>query len=149
MIRLAQVADAPQLQRICEQALGYPASLELVEQQLLKLLQDRDHHMIFVATKGCDGTGQVLGFVHAQRYETFYAESGVNILALAVLPTHHHLGIGRALMAKIEHLASQKGLAFVRLNSGSQRKQAHHFYQRLGYRSDKLQKRFLKELPMD
>ena len=40
--------------------------------------------------------------------------------------------------------AKSKHSAFIRLNSASHRKEAHLFYERIGYEGNKTQKRFLK-----
>ena len=42
-----------------------------------------------------------------------------------------------------------KEFAFIRANSGSKRIEAHEVYRRLGFDSEKEQKRFLKKINMD
>lgn len=93
-----------------------------------------------------DETGQVSGYIHAQVYESLYSNRGYNILGLAVLSAYQGQGIGSKLLKAVERLAIEKGLSFIRLNSAEHRKQAHRFYEYLGYESDKLQYRFIKHL---
>ncbi|WEM60487.1 GNAT family N-acetyltransferase [Streptococcus parauberis] len=81
-----------------------------------------------------------------QLYQTTYAPTVYNILGLAVLPDYQRRGIGGQLMRAIEEIAKKNNINYIRLNSGNSRKEAHAFYQHLGYKSDKIQKRFLKEL---
>ena len=47
-------------------------------------------------------------------------------------------------MERIEALAQTHNYAFIRLSSASHRKEAHAFYERIGYEGNRTQKRFLK-----
>ena len=91
-----------------------------------------------------DQTGHILGYVEAEVYESLYSDAGLNILGLAVFPSAQGRGIGRQLMERVEDLAKSKHYAFIRLNSASHRKEAHIFYEHIGYEGNKTQKRFLK-----
>ncbi|WP_443255815.1 GNAT family N-acetyltransferase [Streptococcus sp. S784/96/1] len=85
-------------------------------------------------------------YVQAQIYEAIYSERGLNVLGLAVSLAHQGQGIGRLLMEELERQALEADLAFIRLNSGSHRLEAHAFYRKIGYNGDKTQVRFIKEL---
>ena len=99
-------------------------------------------HFCFVHEE--DQTGKILGYVEAEVYESLYSDAGLNILGLAVFPSAQGHGIGRQLMERVEELAKSRHSAFIRLNSGSHRKEAHIFYEHIGYEGNKTQKRFLK-----
>lgn len=141
-LRRLTVADAPQVQLISKEALGYDFPLEGTKRQLARCLAN-DSHFLIGAT---DEKDQVIGYVQAQIYESIYSDRGLNVLGLAVAPTYQGTGIGKRLMQELEKQAKAARLAFIRLNSGSQRKEAHAFYQKAGYNGDKTQVRFLKEL---
>ena len=131
MIRTVQVKDAGQIRDLCHQSLGYDSTLEKVAAQIDKFnLPDSDHFCF--------------GYVEAEVYESLYSDAGLNILGLAVFPSAQGRGIGRQLMERVEELAKSKHYAFIRLNSASHRKEAHLFYERIGYEGNKTQKRFLK-----
>lgn len=49
-------------------------------------------------------------------------------------------------MTGVEEEAKRRGISAIRLNSAEYRVEAHRFYERIGYHSDKMQKRFLKIL---
>ncbi len=49
-------------------------------------------------------------------------------------------------MEELERQALEADLAFIRLNSGSHRLEAHAFYRKIGYNGDKTQVRFIKKL---
>ena len=142
MIRIVQVKDAGQIRDLCHQALGYNSTLETVATQIEKFNLPDSDHFCFVCEE--DQTGHILGYVEAEVYESLYSDAGLNILGLAVFPSAQGRGIGRQLMERVEDLAKSKHYAFIRLNSASHRKEAHVFYERIGYEGNKTQKRFLK-----
>lgn len=142
MIRTVQVRDASQIRDLCHQALGYDSTLEKVAAQIDKFNQPDSGHFCFVYEE--DQTGNILGYVEAEVYESLYSDAGLNILGLAVFPSAQGRGIGRQLMERVEDLAKSRHYAFIRLNSASHRKEAHVFYEHIGYEGNKTQKRFLK-----
>ena len=142
MIRSVQVKDAGQIRDLCHQALGYDSTLEKVAAQIDNFNQPDSGHFCFVYEEG--QTGHILGYVEAEVYESLYSDAGLNILGLAVFPSDQGRGIGCQLMERVEELAKSKHYAFIRLNSASHRKEAHLFYERIGYEGNKTQKRFLK-----
>lgn len=142
MIRTVQVKDAPQIRDLCHQALGYNSTLEKIATQIDKFNQPDSGHFCFVYEE--DQTGHILGYVEAEAYESIYSDPGLNVLGLAVFPFAQGRGIGRQLMEQVEELAKNRHYTFIRLNSASHRKEAHVFYERIGYEGNKTQKRFLK-----
>lgn len=144
MIRKIKMEDAEAIQRICEVSLGYSVSIETVMSQIQKLSEDVKHHYIYVYED--EELQKVVGFVHAEVYESLYSYAGLNILGLAVLPEFQGKGIGRELMHYLEVNAKNDSVSFVRLNSADYRLEAHKFYESIGYVCDKTQKRFMKRL---
>ena len=86
----------------------------------------------------------LLGYIHAEVYESLYSKAGFNILALAVLPQAQGQGIGKSLLQGLEQEAKRRGYGFIRLNSADHRLGAHAFYEKVGYTCDKVQKRFIR-----
>ena len=144
MIRNIKIEDAETIQRICNISLGYSVSIETVMRQIQKLSEDVNHHYIYVYED--EKLQKVVGFVHAEVYESLYSYSGLNILGLAVLPEFQGKGIGKELMYYLEVNAKNDSVLFVRLNSADYRVEAHKFYESIGYVCDKTQKRFIKRL---
>ncbi|MFS9024643.1 GNAT family N-acetyltransferase [Streptococcus koreensis] len=142
MIRTVQVKDAGQIRDLCHQALEYDSTLEKVAAQIDKFNEPDSGHFCFVYED--DQTGNILGYVEAEAYESIYSDPGLNVLGLAVFPSAQGCGIGRQLMERIEALAQKHNYAFIRLSSASHRKEAHVFYERIGYEGNRTQKRFLK-----
>ncbi|MBK0348720.1 hypothetical protein JDW15_08835 [Aerococcaceae bacterium zg-ZJ1578] len=73
IIRPIQVSDAPVIQKINAMELGYTILLEQMEERIVALLQESNHHYLFVA----EIDNQVVGYVHAQRYDSLLAECGL------------------------------------------------------------------------
>lgn len=144
MIRKIKIEDAEAVQRLCNISLGYSVSVEIVMRQIQKLLEDVNHHYVYVYED--EELHKVVGFVHAEVYESLYSYAGLNILGLAVLPEFQGKGIGRELMHHLELKAKDDSVTFVRLNSADYRVEAHKFYESIGYVCDKTQKRFIKKL---
>lgn len=140
MIREANVNDYIDIQKICQDDLGYNCSVDLVKERLENL--DSNRERVFVA----DIDGRVVGYVHAEKYNTLYFESMVNIQGLAVSKAYRRNGCGKALMKAVETWAKECGIQFVRLNSGMTRTEGHKFYRSIGYDNEKEQIRFMKKL---
>lgn len=144
LLRRMNLEDASTLVTINTSQLGYEASLPDTLNRMNKLLGDAKHHYFLVYEDS--NSKKVAGYVHAECYESLYAEPMFNILALAVANEYKGQGIGKQLMLGVEKEALKRNLVAVRLNSGETRTQAHLFYEKIGYTSNKSQKRFIKFL---
>lgn len=141
MLRALKETDLASIYEINKEALGYTFSPEETACQLAKLSQDSHHFLLGYEDPASHG---LLGYVHAEVYESLYSNAGFNILALAVLPQTQGKGIGKALLEGLEQETKKRGYKFIRLNSAEHRIGAHAFYEHVGYNCDKLQKRFIK-----
>ena len=141
MLRALKATDVASIHEINKEALGYDFRPEETASQLAKLSQAPHHFLLGFE----DSTSHdLLGYVHAEVYESLYSKPGFNILALAVLPQTQGKGIGKTLLEGLEQKAEKRGYNFIRLNSADHRTGAHAFYERVGYTCDKMQKRFIK-----
>ena len=141
MLRDLKTTDVAAICDINKEALGYAFSPEETASQLAKLSQDSHHYLLGFE----DSTSHdLVGYVHAEVYESLYSKPGFNILALAVLPQTQGQGIGKTLLQGLEQEAKKRGYNFIRLNSADHRLGAHAFYEKVGYTCDKTQKRFIR-----
>ena len=141
MLRDLKTTDVAAICEINKETLGYSFSLEETASQLAKLSQDSHHYLLGFE----DSTSHdLVGYVHAEVYESLYSKPGFNILALAVLPQTQGQGIGKTLLQGLEQEAKKRGYNFNRLNSADHRLGAHAFYEKVGYTCDKTQKRFIR-----
>lgn len=143
MLRSLTLDDMPAIRTINDRSLGYPVMLELTQKQFETISQSSKHLIIGFEDHS---SHHIVGYIHAEVYESLYAKAGLNVLALAVLPEYQGQGIGKSLLLALENRATEEGFAFIRLNSGSHRTDAHAFYRKMNYNGDKTQVRFIKEL---
>ena len=141
MLRALKATDVASIYEINKDALGYTFSPEETASQLAKLSQDSHHFLLGYED---DTSHELVGYIHAEVYESLYSKAGFNILALAVLPQSQGRGFGGDLLEGLEKETKRRGYEFIRLNSADHRLSAHAFYERVGYTCDKVQKRFIK-----
>ena len=128
MLRDLKVTDVASICEINKEALGYSFSTEETASQLARLSQDSHHFLLGYED---DASHELLGYVHAEVYESLYSKAGFNILALAVLPQAQGQGIGKSLLQGLEEAAKRRGYEFIRLNSADHRLDAHAFYEKV------------------
>ena len=121
---------------------GMIRPLKKVAAQIDKFNSPDSDHFCFVYEE--DQTGNILGYVEAEVYESLYSDAGLNILGLAVFPSAQGRGIGRQLMERVEELAKSKALCFYPFKFCLSSKRSSSLYERIGYEGNKTQKRFLK-----
>ena len=141
MLRALKATDVASIYEINKEALDYTFSPEETASQLAKLSQDSHHFLLGYED---DTSHELVGYIHAEVYESLYSKAGFNILALAVLPQSQGRGFGRDLLEGLEKETKRRGYEFIRLNSADHRIGAHTFYEKVGYTCDKIQKRFIK-----
>lgn len=144
MLRNITIFDAQEIQSISNFELGYDVNLDIVKKQIRKLTNDNKHNIIIGFEN--EQTRKIIGFVHAELYESLYMDTGLNILGLAVDSNFQGQGIGKKLMSSIEDYALKNNISYIRLNSSVRRIDAHKFYESIGYVCDKTQKRLIKKL---
>lgn len=138
-IREANICDAYALAELNRREMGYEYSAEATERNLREALS-RSSDKIFVAVCG----ESVLGYIHACDYDLLFSPPIKNILGIAVSSEHIRKGIGKALITAVERWAKETNAAGIRLVSGESRTEAHRFYEKCGYKSNKMQKNFKK-----
>ena len=139
-IRAPQPEDAAALARLSTQ-LGYPATPEQVAPRLDAILRD-PAAVFFVADRE---SGGVAGFIHLIHEHLIETDPRAEVAGLVVDEDCRGLGVGRALMARAEQWALERGCRYVNLRSKMSRAAAHAFYESLGYEHYKSQKAFRKE----
>jgi GNAT superfamily N-acetyltransferase len=139
-IRIAQSRDAENIAKLCHQ-LGYPTSTEALQQRF-QTIQANDHHIIYVALVN----EAIVGWVHSHLCDLVMTPPQIVILGLVVDEQHRGCGIGRLLLQHIEQWAEEKGCDTILVRSNIVRTEAHLFYQKIGYKTMKQSKVFVKSL---
>ncbi|UCC68795.1 MAG: GNAT family N-acetyltransferase [Armatimonadota bacterium] len=140
LIRPAEARDVPALAELMGE-LGYPITVEDMRDRLDFAASSGDDEL-FVAESDGRAVGligiQVSDFVHrVARYG--------RITALVVAAGYRRRGVAAALLKHTEAFLAARGIADVRVDAGSHRKEeAHRFYQAQGYAATGV--RFTKKL---
>lgn len=141
-IREGLFVDWQDLYRLNRDELGYELEEAAMKSQLKRVLSSGDNK-IFVA----EDSGEVLGYIHIQAYDTLYFPPMLNILGIAVAAKAQGKKIGTLLSQYAEEWGIDSGCQGVRLNSGSEREEAHKFYEKNGYILRKSQMNYIKMFP--
>ncbi|ATO19864.1 GNAT family N-acetyltransferase [Acinetobacter sp. LoGeW2-3] len=111
--------------------LGYPTTLENIQQRWQNIHQDPNYQTLVV-----EHEQRVIGYAGLiQEYSWEFDEGYLRIQAFVVDEAYRGQGVGKRLIAAIEDLAKQRGLKLIQVNSGNreERLSAHAFYQSLGF----------------
>lgn len=126
-IRALSLRDVDELVPLAEQ-LGYPSSNVRLRRRFERLLESSQDG-IFAAEDG----GRVIGWVHVQERPLLEEDLAAEVCSIVVLEASRGKGAGRALMARAEAWASERGMNEVFLRSNVVRRATHRFYEGLGY----------------
>jgi len=140
-VRRATLGDADRLADLSSQ-LGYPSTPEEVTSRLERIERD-DGHFVGVAEFE---DGRVVGWIHVCVSYLIESNPRAEIGGLVVDEARRGSGVGKLLMQHAEDWARSKRLEAVYLRSNVIRRDAHRFYERLGYKNIKTQQAFLKML---
>ena len=135
VIRPATAGDTKALATLCG-VLGCPTAPGDAARRFAELAADHGHE-IFVAEVPEDG--RVVGFIHVYEYVLLAADPMAQLGGLAVDPQARRRGIGAALFAAACEWARVRGLAELRIKTGTERDAAHDFYPAAGCRRVKSQ----------
>lgn len=113
--------------------LGYPTAAADVERRLRRL--DPSRNTVRVALAG----DEVVGWVHALVSDRLDEEPFAELGGLIVAADWRGRGIGRRLLASAEAWGLEAGCSLFRIRSHERRREAHRFYERVGYRRVKRQ----------
>ncbi|MGH8110577.1 MAG: GNAT family N-acetyltransferase [Rhodanobacteraceae bacterium] len=138
-VRAARPGDAAALAGLATQ-LGYPADEGAVARRLSAIVGDD----VGISLVALAADGSVCGFARALPQHFVVEESFVELAALVVADAVRGLGVGAALLARVEAWAREQGFFDVRVRSNVIRGRAHRFYLREGYVEAKRQVVFSK-----
>src|SRR5438270_8375537 len=140
-VRAAEAADAEALAELMIQ-LGYETRASEMQMRMEAILANKNYATLVAVSKG-----KVCGMIGTFTCYTYEHNSpSGRILALVVSEKMRGRGIGHALIAAAEKDLAQKNIRRVAVNTRFERKDAHEFYENVGYRRNGF--RFVKELPL-
>jgi GNAT superfamily N-acetyltransferase len=138
-IRFAEAADAEALAGLMTE-LGYSTRTSEMAMRLETIAADA-RYRTFVAVSD----GKVCGMIGTFCFSSYeHNNPGGRILALVVSKDARRVGVGQRLIAAAESDFAQRNIQRVAVNTHLTRKEAHKFYERVGYTSNGF--RFVKTL---
>lgn len=138
-IRAAELGDADALAVLMTE-LGYKTRSSEMRMRMESIVVD-PRYRTFVAVK----QGLVCGMIGTFYYYSYeHNDPGGRIIVLVVASNSRGRGIGRRLIAAAENDFAQRDIRRVAVNTRFERKEAHEFYERLGYTRNGF--RFVKNL---
>ena len=107
---------------------GYPAGPSDIVERLGRFASDQARVLV------AEHEGTVLGFIALHAIPRFeHDDQIVRIVALVVDAGARERGVGRALMAEAERIATDLGAAFTEITAGHHRPEARRMYESVGY----------------
>jgi ribosomal protein S18 acetylase RimI-like enzyme len=138
-IRPMTEADADAVAQLSGE-LGYPSDPKAVRRRI-RSVDPAD--LLIVAVNEADVP---LGFIQGRMTRTVEAEARVHIVGLVVSSKARRAGVGRRLIAEVEHWAAITDAEMVVVKSNTARAEAHEFYPAAGYEKLKTQAVYVKRL---
>ena len=140
-VRPATIDDAAEIARLSAE-LGYPSSVQQIEERLSSLLANPDQ---FIAVAGHSG-GVLVGWVAAESRLLLESGRRGEITGLVVEAATRRSGVGARLLAAVESWAENRGHASIVVRSNVSRTESHPFYVAHGYSQTKTQHVYAKRL---
>jgi GNAT superfamily N-acetyltransferase len=140
-VREMVATDAAAVAALTSQ-LGYPSRESDIARRY-DLIKGRSDARLIVA---CEINGDVVGWIHVQALSALEADVRAEIWGLVVADSIRGSGAGRLLVEAAESWALERGLDIMGVRSNVIRRDAHAFYEHLGYEVVKTQRAFRKQL---
>ncbi|WP_145025744.1 GNAT family N-acetyltransferase [Paenibacillus sp. Y412MC10] len=135
-IREITKADLNDLCRLYEELIDQPTNYEKME-EIYEVMQASGNYHILGAFKDGVLAGSVMGIVCQDLVGE--CRPFMVIENVVVSDRFRRLGIGKQLMINIEAIARERDCYYVIFVSGGQRKEAHAFYEKLGFKDEKVE----------
>jgi PhnO protein len=129
-IRAADASDSPGVKLLLEELEGHAFDQDIFTRIYAEYLE-APLTLIFVATQE---EGEIIGFISCKGQSLLHHEGLVfEIQELVVTATHQGEGLGRKLIAALKSDLQKLGAISLEVTSNKRRKEAHAFYQSVGF----------------
>ncbi|NEZ45422.1 GNAT family N-acetyltransferase [Paenibacillus alvei] len=136
VIRPITQDELPALSQLYTELMGSQTNMAKLEQVYRKIQHD-DQYIILGAFHEGQLAGTLMGIIcHDLVGE---CKPFMVIENVIVSPTVRRQGVGKKLMQDIENIARHRDCAYIIFVSGEQRKEAHVFYEKLGFKDEKVE----------
>jgi N-acetylglutamate synthase-like GNAT family acetyltransferase len=126
-IRTATEEDADRLAALLTDE-GYPAGPSDLVRRIARFAGPASRVLV------AEQAGEVLGFVAFHLVPRFETEDWfIRIITVVVDPGARERGIAKALLADVERVGREEGVAFLEVTSGHHRPEARHLFESVGF----------------
>lgn len=125
------ISDLERYAALCDELLGSKTNLLQLEVALTKIVSSADYILVGAENEKGELLGSVMGIVCIDTVGECHPFMVLE--NLVVSSKCRRLGIGKMLVEYIEEQAREKNCYFIMLMSLMKRKEAHRFYEALGY----------------
>lgn len=126
-----EMTDLVQYAALCDQLFGEKTDMAALTNAVRKICGNADYLLIGAKNEKGALLGAVMGIVCIDTVGS--CRSFMVLENLIVSERYHRLGIGKLLVEELEQAARARNCYFIMLMSLMKRKEAHLFYEALGY----------------
>ena len=130
-IKKIELSDINQYVKLCDELFGSQTNLVELEKALNKILTNDDYILVSLKNEEGELIGSVMGILCQDTVGE--CRPFVVLENLIVSPNYRKMGLGKKLINFIEDWARENNSYFVMFMSLAKRKEAHAFYEALGY----------------
>lgn len=126
-----QISDIKQYAKLCDELFGSQTNLDELKKALEKILINEDYVLIGIKNEDGELMGSVMGILCQDTVGD--CRPFVVLENLIVSAKYRKMGLGKKLITFIENWARENNGYFVMFMSLAKRKEAHAFYESMGY----------------
>jgi GNAT superfamily N-acetyltransferase len=135
-LRVAELKDVESITKLSYQ-LGYKTTIEKIHARLSEILSNNDNCVYIIINNE-----NIIGWIHGFYSLRVESDSFVEIGGMVVDENFRRKGIGKMLLNKVIEWAHSKKCNKIRVRCNTLRKEAHVFYNNIGFIETKEQKVF-------
>jgi len=135
-IEAVSANDLPRLASLYEQLAGRTTNMGLMRQSFTWMQSNPDYYVLG-AKVGEELAGTLLGIVCRDLVGN--CQPFMVVENVIVGNNFRRKGVGKALMLRIEEIAAERDCLYIMFVSSMERRDAHRFYESLGYATDSTQ----------
>lgn len=124
------------LSKLYQELMGLQTNQSKLE-QVYRTIQHNEQYIILGAFDEEQLVGSLMGIICHDLVGD--CKPFMVIENVIVSPLVRRQGVGKKLMQEIENMARQRDCYYIIFVSGEQRKEAHQFYERLGFKDEKVE----------
>ena len=129
-----ELSDINEYSKLCDELFGAKTNIEKLEKAMKKIISNPDYTLVSIKNENGEMMGSVMGILCQDTIGE--CKTFVVLENLIVGSKYRRMGLGRILVEYIENWARENDSYNIFFMSLAKRKEAHLFYESLGYSKD-------------